>query len=168
MTFIRASTLLLLAGCATAPSPTRPGVPAASAVATTGPERAPSRDIHQICAENPEVGIYWCEVLAAGDPSDCVQMCVEEHHSSRPPQPPAPAPPQGTKAAVASPASAAPPSSPSDAYFFALADCVRRARDSHATSSCRLSSPVDEADLGQNRCNARCAKLAGTAVASRP
>src|SRR5579883_1110128 len=152
--------LLLLAACATAPKPARhdvtpplPSVSSARSINNPDPVHAdgvsPRRhpDIHQICAQNTEVGIAWCETIAAGDPKDCVEMCVAEYHSSHPPD---------RAMSVAPSASPLP-----DPYFFALAECIHRAREGDARSTCRFSSPLDEMDFGQKHCDLRCAELAG-------
>jgi hypothetical protein len=79
-------------------------------------------------------------------------MCVSEYLSSHPWKRPL-----LTIGVEASPA-------PTDPYFFALADCIHRARQNNTPSSCRFSSPLDQMDFGQKHCDARCAALAGVSA----
>ena len=135
--------------------------PAPTAAEDGAPHR--QRDIHEICAQSAEVGIGWCNTIAAGDPKDCVEMCMTEYRSSHTPQQAVPRRPIGTPVSVAP--SALPPPDP---YFFALADCIHRAREGEAPSVCRFSRPVDQMDFGQKQCDARCAELAHAAPAAIP
>ena len=172
---VTTSPILLLAGCCVtapkvAPHGATPALPSASDtrsidVLTTNaaaPEPPRHRDIHEICALNAELGISLCEQLAAGAPNDCVQMCVAQYRLSHQPEHP-------VDAAIPATPSAPPSASPSsDPYFFALADCIRRARDGELPPVCHFASPLDQMDFGQKHCDARCADLADVSPAANP
>jgi hypothetical protein len=184
--------MLVLAGCATAAKAVPQGetcaVPSTYAArsievlraslhapAEAGDGSPPRRrDIHEICAQNAEEGIAWCAKIAAGDPNDCIEMCMAEYRSSHPPPhaearrasgAPVPLPPRP----IAAPGPEAPSAfRPLDPYFFALADCIRRAREGDARSVCRFSSPLDQMDFGQKHCDERCAELAAMSSTAAP
>jgi hypothetical protein len=119
--------------------------------------RPPRRNIHDICAKDAEVGIAWCDSIATGDPRDCDAMCIAEFRATHPP--PQGAPPAGGAAAA---------SAPPDPYFFALADCIHRARGGEGPSLCRFASPLDQMDFGQKHCDTRCVELAGMSPGDAP